>query len=72
MPERPAEIIFQVTEDPTGGFYASALGVSIVTQGKDLEALKAAARDAVLCHFKENQAPRLIRLHLVKDYLVTV
>jgi hypothetical protein len=72
MPTRLEEIIFEVTEEPEGGFSARALGESIVTQAEDLEALKVAVRDAVLCHFDEGQAPRLIRLHWVKDFLVAV
>ena len=72
MPTRTEEIIFVVTEEPEGGFSARALGESIITQADDMEALKAAVRDAVLCHFDENQAPRMIRLHLVKDFLVAV
>lgn len=72
MADRPDEIIFQVTEEPEGGFSARALGQSIVTQAEDLEALKVAVRDAVLCHFEDGQAPRLIRLHLVRDFLVAV
>jgi hypothetical protein len=72
MPDRLEEIIFEVTEEPEGGYCARALGESIFTQAEDLEALKEAVRDAVVCHFDEGQAPRLIRLHLVKDYLVAV
>lgn len=72
MADRPEEIIFQVTEEPEGGFSARALGESVVTQAESLEALKEAVRDAVICHFDEGQAPRMIRLHLVKDFLVAV
>lgn len=72
MADRIQEIIFEVTEDLEGGLCARALGASIVTQADDLEALKAAVRDAVLCHYDEGQAPLMIRLHLVKDYLVAV
>jgi hypothetical protein len=72
MLDRIDEIIFVVTEETEGGYSARALGESIVTQAEDLEALKEAVRDAVLCHFDEGRAPRLIRLHLVKDYLVAV
>jgi len=72
MADRAAEIIFEVTEVPEGGYCARALGASIFTQADDLEALKAAVRDAVICHFEEDEAPRMIRLHLVKDYLVAV
>jgi hypothetical protein len=72
MPNRLEEIIFVLTEEPEGGFSVRALGESIFTQADDLEALKVAVRDAVLCHFDEDQAPRMIRLHLVKDFMVAV
>lgn len=72
MADRLDEIIFQVTEDPEGGLIARALGQSIITQAEDLERLKEAVRDAVLCHFEDGLAPRMIRLHLVRDFLVAV
>ena len=55
---RPAEIIFEVTEAVEGGYDARALGYSIYTQGEDWDDLKEMARDAVLCHFDEDGAPR--------------
>jgi predicted RNase H-like HicB family nuclease len=62
------EIIFEVREDETdGGFVARALGHSIVTQADTLEELRANVRDAIRCHFEEDQAPRVIRLHRVLD-----
>ena len=69
---RPAEIIFEVTEAPEGGFDARALEHSIFTQGNDWNDLKEMARDAVLCHFDEDDAPRVIRLHLVREEAVAV
>ena len=69
---RPLEIIFEVTEAPEGGFDARALGHAIFTQGDDWDDLKAMARDAVLCHFEDDDAPRAIRLHLVRDEAIAV
>lgn len=66
------EIIFEVTEAPEGGFDARALGHSIFTQGEDWDDLKAMARDAVRCHFEEEDAPRVIRLHLVREEAIAV
>ena len=66
------ELIFQVEEAPEGGYTARALGESIFTQAETLEDLKAAVRDAVLCHFEEGMAPRIIRLHWVRDFLIAV
>lgn len=69
---RPTEIIFEVTEAVEGGYDARALGYSIFTQGDDWDDLKAMVKDAVLCHFDEDSAPRVIRLHLVKEEAIAV
>ena len=69
---RPAEIIFEVTEAVEGGYDARALGNSIYAQGENWDDLKAMARDAVLCHCDEEGAPRVIRLHLVRDEAIAV
>lgn len=58
------EIIFEVTSAVEGGYNARALGHSIFTQCKDWDDLKAMTRDAVLCHFDESEAQKVIRLHL--------
>jgi len=64
------EIIFSVEESPDGGYEARALGYSIYTQADSLEELKEMVRDAVRCHFDPGTAPRVIRLHLVKDEVI--
>jgi len=65
-----SEIIFTVEEAPEGGFQAHALGHSIYTQAESLEELKTMLQDAVRCHFEENDRPRIIRLHWVKDEVI--
>ena len=68
-----SEIVFVVEESPQGGYEAHALGQAIFTEAETLEELKARVRDAVLCHFEEEETrPRLIRLHVVKDELLLV
>jgi|UniRef100_A0A7C3SJN4 hypothetical protein len=67
-----SEIIFVVEESPEGGYEAKALGHSIFTQGETLEEVREAVKDAVRCHFEEDQRPRIIRLHQVKDELLAV
>jgi predicted RNase H-like HicB family nuclease len=64
-----SEIIFEVREDEVdGGYTAVALGYGIHTQGDTLEELRAMVKDAVDCYFDETmEAPRLIRLHFVRD-----
>ena len=69
---RTAEIIFEVTEADEGGYEARALGHSIFTQGDDWNDLKAMARDAVLCHFEERSAPRVIKLQLIREEAIAV
>jgi len=66
------EIIFLVEESAEGGYEASALGYSIYTQAEDMDELRNMVRDAVKCHFEEREMPRVIRLHMVKDEVITV
>lgn len=69
---RPSEIIFEVTEMSDGIFEARALGYSIFTEGESWDDLKFMAKDAVLCHFDEDEMPTVIRLHLVKQEVIAV
>ncbi len=66
------EIIFIIEEAPEGGYSAKALGEAIFTDGDTLNELKVNVKEAVLCHFEEEQAPRVIRLHFVKEEFITV
>ncbi len=66
------EIIFLVEEAPEGGYTARALGHSIYTEGDTWEQLKEAVQEAVRCHFEEGQQPKIIRLHSVKEEVVTI
>jgi len=68
----PSEIIFSVQESPEGGYEARALGFSIFIQANSLEDLRSLTRDAVSCHFEEGQKPAVIRLHFVKDEVISV
>ena len=65
------EVIFVVEEAPEGGYIARALGVSIFTEVDTLAELQAQVRDAVRCHFNEGQAPKVIRLHFVRDEVIS-
>ena len=64
-----SEVIFEVREDLTdGGFTASALGFGIHTEAETMEALRTNVREAVDCFFDETMdAPKIIRLHFVRD-----
>jgi len=67
-----SELVFVVEEAPEGGYTARALGEAIFTEADDLDQLRAMVRDAVICHFDELERPRVVRLHLVRDELLTV
>ena len=66
------EILFIVEEAPEGGLTARALGESIFTEADDLESLHRQVRDAVHCHFEENNAPKIIRLHFTREEVLAV
>ena len=68
-----SEIIFEVREDEVdGGFTARALGHSIFTEAETLEELRQNVREAADCHFDQDEAaPRIIRLHFVRDEVMT-
>lgn len=65
-----SEIIFVIEEAPEGGYTAKAVGESIFTQAETRELLQERVRDAVRCHFDEDRAPKMIRLHFVRDEVI--
>jgi len=66
-----SEIIFSVQESAEGGYEARALGYSIFTEADSLEELKSRLRDAVACHFADGPKPKIIRLHMVRDEVIS-
>ncbi|MPZ33435.1 MAG: 2-oxoisovalerate dehydrogenase [Rhodospirillales bacterium] len=64
------EIIFVVEEAPEGGYSARAVGESIFTQAESVAELHDRVRDAIQCHFDPGTAPKLIRLHFVRDEVI--
>ncbi len=66
----PKEIIFVVEEADEGGYDAHALGADIFTQADDVEQLRDMVREAVRVHFEEEERPRIIHLHFVRDEVV--
>jgi predicted RNase H-like HicB family nuclease len=67
-----SEIIFQVLEDETdGGYTASAVSGGIHTEAETLEELRRNLREAVDCYYDDPaQAPKIIRLHFVRDEIL--
>ena len=66
------ELLFLVEEAPEGGYTARALGEAIFTEADTLDELQQQVRDAVTCHFDDNARPKVIRLHFVREEVITV
>ncbi len=67
-----SELVFLIEEDPEGGFTARALGESIFTQADTYEELASMIKDAVQCHFDPREAPKVVRLHYVRDEVMAL
>jgi hypothetical protein len=65
-----SEIIFLINDEPEGGLVARALGHAIFTQADSESELRELARDAVRCHFDDDEQPSMIRLHFVRDEVI--
>lgn len=57
------EIIFLVNNLPEGGYETQALTAPIFTEADTLEELWLMIKDAVDCHFEEDERPQTIQLH---------
>ena len=65
-----SEIVFVIEQAFEGGYTARALGESIFTEADTEADLRIAVQDAVHCHFDKGKAPKVIRLHFVRDELL--
>ena len=66
------EIFFLVEEALEGGYTAKAMGESISTEADTMEELKVNIREAVHTHFDDDNLPKIIRLHLVKEEVIAL
>jgi hypothetical protein len=66
------ELIFLVEDAAEGGYTAQALGETILAEGDTLEQLRASVRDAVQCHFEDGEGPKIVRLHFVRDEVISI
>ena len=62
-------ILFLVTIEPDGGWYAESVGEEmIVSQGDSVEEIDAMIGDALRTHFDE--APPMAKLHIVENRIL--
>ena len=66
------ELIFVVEDAPEGGYTARALGESVFTDGETLVELENNIKDAVRCHFDPGDEPKVIRLHFVREEIISL
>jgi hypothetical protein len=67
-----SEILFLVEEAPEGGFTARALGYSIYTEADTWDELKSAIQDAVSCHFIGDELPKIVRIHYLREEVISL
>ena len=67
-----ADVVFEVTQEVDGGYVAECLTQSIVTQGDTWEELRRNVQEAVSAFFFDREAPKTIRIRLIRDELLAV
>ena len=65
------EIVFSITQEADGGLVAECLSHDIFTQGDTWDQLRANVREAVAAYFFDQTRPSAIRLHLVRDEVLS-
>ena len=65
------ELVFEVTQEADGGYVAEGLGEDVFTQGDTWEELRANVLEAVRAFYFDSSPPARIRLHLVRDEVVS-
>lgn len=65
------ELVFEVTQEADEGFVAEALGESIFTEANTWDELRENAREAVAAFYFDSEAPKKIRLHLMRDEVLS-
>ena len=65
------ELVFEITQEADGGFVAECLGQDILTQADTWDELRQNVREAVKEFYFDSKAPLRIRLHLVRDEVLS-
>jgi hypothetical protein len=71
-PTPVGDLVFEVIQEADGGFVAECLTESIVTQADTWEELRANVKDAVEGYYFDGPKPRSIRLHLIRDEVLSI
>ena len=65
------ELVFDVSQEADGGYVVECLSEDIFTQGDTWEELRANVLEAVRGFYFDSQPPERVRLHLVRDEVVS-
>jgi len=66
------ELVFEVVQEADGGYCAECLTESIFTQADSWAELRRNVIEAVNAFYFDKAAPASVRLHLVRDEVVSV
>jgi len=66
------ELVFEVVQESDGGYCAECLTESNFTEGDTWDELRTNVLEATSTFFFDRPRPERIRLHLVRDEVVTV
>lgn len=66
------ELVFEVIQESDGGYCAECLTEDIFTEGDSWNELRENIREAVTAFFFDRQLPARVRLHLVRDEVLSV
>ncbi len=66
------ELVFEVVQDADGGYRAECLTESIFTEGDTWDELRKNVLEATVAFFFDRPRPDRIRLHLVRDEILSV
>ena len=66
------ELTFEVMQEADDGFCAQCLTHDIFAQADNWNELRDDVREAVAAFFFDGEAPRIVRLHLVRDEVLSL
>lgn len=67
-----SELVFEVVQEADGGYCAECLTESIFTQADSWEELRRNVLEVVSAFYADGSSPSSVRLHLVRDVVLSV
>lgn len=67
-----ADLVFEAVQEADGGYCAECLTENIFTEGDSWDELRSNVIDATAAFFLDQPRPNRIRLHLVRDEVLSI